>query len=195
MTLKMTGLDPKQQAILGAAWSAFATYGFRKTSMDDIARGAGMSRPALYLHFKNKDAIFRALVTVYNAEACENLRAALAGQGTLETRLLAAFQAQVGPAVEAMLTSPHGLEVFEAGMNAAAEDIEAGEAAFRAIYADWLEAEAAAGRVSLTGPSAEIARTICAALKGLKHTSGDFATYQAGVRQLAKLLGAALEPR
>ncbi|MEM7319164.1 MAG: TetR family transcriptional regulator, partial [Pseudomonadota bacterium] len=31
--------DPKQKAILEAAWTAFATYGFRKTSMDDIARG------------------------------------------------------------------------------------------------------------------------------------------------------------
>ena len=191
----MTGIDPKQQAILSAAWTAFATYGFRKASMDDIARGAGMSRPALYLHFKNKNAIFRALVAVYNAEASENLRAALVGHGALDARLLAGFQAQAGPAVEAMLTTPHGLEVFEAGMSAAAEDIEAGEAAFRAIYADWLEAEAAAGRVRLTGPSAEIARTICASLKGLKHTSGDFATYQVGVAQLAKLLGAALTLR
>lgn len=191
----MTSLDPKQQAILGAAWTAFATYGFRKASMDDIAKGAGMSRPALYLHFKNKDAIFRALVTAYNDEARIGLHAALTEAGALEDRLLAAFQAQAGPAVEAMLTAPHGLEVFEAGLNVAAEDIEAGEAGFRAIYANWLEVEAAAGNISLTGPSAEIARTICAALKGLKHTSGNIETYRSGVAQLAKLLGAALTPR
>ncbi|XHE56708.1 TetR/AcrR family transcriptional regulator [Phaeobacter sp. BS34] len=36
--------DPKQRAILEAAWGGFATYGYRKTSMDDIARRAGMSR-------------------------------------------------------------------------------------------------------------------------------------------------------
>ena len=46
--------DSKTAAILKSAFQAFATYGFKKTSMDDIAKGAGMSRPAVYLHFKNK---------------------------------------------------------------------------------------------------------------------------------------------
>ena len=73
--MNMAGIDPKQQAILEAAWMAFSTYGFRKTSMDDIAKGAGMSRPALYLHFKNKDAIFRALVTAYYGNAAAELGA------------------------------------------------------------------------------------------------------------------------
>ena len=58
-------LDDKQSVILTAAWAAFASYGYRKTSMDDIAKGAGMSRPALYMHFKNKEDILRSLVAKY----------------------------------------------------------------------------------------------------------------------------------
>ena len=54
--------DGKRGAILKAAFEVFITYGFRKTSMDDIARAAGMSRPGLYQLFANKTDIFRALV-------------------------------------------------------------------------------------------------------------------------------------
>ena len=32
--------DTRQKAILTSAFQAFSAYGFRKTSMDDIARGA-----------------------------------------------------------------------------------------------------------------------------------------------------------
>jgi AcrR family transcriptional regulator len=187
--------DPKQQAILGAAWMAFSRYGFRKTSMDDIAKGAGMSRPAVYLHFKNKEAIFRALVAKYYSTARADIRAALATEEPVAGRLLSAFQAQGGEAMEAMLSSPHGLEVFEAGMSVASEAIEEGEASLRCIYAQWLQAEAAAGRVALAGDPAEIARTFCAAMKGIKHTAADYAAYQAGVRQLAQLFSAGIMAR
>ena len=36
----------------------FLAYGFARTTMDDIARAADMSRPALYLLFKNKTDIY-----------------------------------------------------------------------------------------------------------------------------------------
>ncbi|KIC30391.1 TetR/AcrR family transcriptional regulator [Leisingera sp. ANG-M6] len=193
--MNMAGIDPKQQAILEAAWMAFSTYGFRKTSMDDIAKGAGMSRPALYLHFKNKDAIFRALVAAYYGNAAAGVQAALADPGPLPERLLAAFQAQGGEAVEQMMASPHGMELFEVTKHVAGAEIEDGEAALCAHYAAWLEQQAGAGEAALSGEAAEIARTICASLKGIKQTAADYAAYQAGVRQLAALIGAGLTPR
>ena len=38
----------------------FLKLGYRATTMRDIAQAAGMSRPAVYLVFANKDAVFRA---------------------------------------------------------------------------------------------------------------------------------------
>ncbi len=186
--------DPKQQMILESAWAAFSTYGFRKTSMDDIARGAGMSRPALYLHYRNKEAIFAGLVEGYYGLALEQVAAALVTKAPLADRLHAAFDAQGGPAMKAMMDSPHGLELFEAGMCAAGDAIAAGETALQAVYANWLQAEKAAGQVVLTGPVDEVARTFCSAMKGIKHTSTDYASYASGVAQLAALFGAALRP-
>ena len=67
----------RQDAILDAAFGAFATYGYRRTSMDDIARGAGLSRTALYLHYRNKEDIFRSLAARYFDEALRDMTAAL----------------------------------------------------------------------------------------------------------------------
>ena len=50
-----------RERILGAAFVRFARYGFRRTSMEDIAGEAGVSRAALYLQFRNKEEIFKSL--------------------------------------------------------------------------------------------------------------------------------------
>ena len=47
--------------ILGAAFTLFGRYGFKRASMEDIASEAGLSRTALYLQFRNKEEIFREL--------------------------------------------------------------------------------------------------------------------------------------
>jgi AcrR family transcriptional regulator len=58
--------DPRQAQravrILEAASDLFAHYGFDKTTMDDIARAAGVSKGAIYLHFRGKDDLFDALI-------------------------------------------------------------------------------------------------------------------------------------
>ena len=41
--------DSRREALLEAAVGVFARYGFRKTSMDEVARAAGVSRQGLYL--------------------------------------------------------------------------------------------------------------------------------------------------
>ncbi|MCA0856769.1 TetR/AcrR family transcriptional regulator [Phaeobacter italicus] len=193
--MDMPQIDPKQRNILESAWAAFATYGFRKTSMDDIAKRAGMSRPAVYLHFKNKTAILKALIDAYYADTSEAVRSALIAEGPIESRILSAFEAQGGAAMEAMLSTPHGMETLEASLSTAADHIKAGEALLRAVYAEWLEEMDRAAAVKLPGPPADVARAFCSAMKGVKHTSPDYAAYRAGVRQLALLVAAALVPR
>ncbi len=52
--------DDKKNRILAAARSVFLSYGFKRVNMNDIAEAAGVSRPALYVLFKNKEEIFIA---------------------------------------------------------------------------------------------------------------------------------------
>jgi AcrR family transcriptional regulator len=64
----MTKPDPAEQSrsrrerILDAAFSAFATRGYRDTAVDDIAGAAETSKGGIYFHFPNKEAIFRELM-------------------------------------------------------------------------------------------------------------------------------------
>ena len=57
-----TGAERTRQDTRPRSGQLFLRFGYRKTSMDDIARAAGVSRQALYLWFPNKEALFCAVV-------------------------------------------------------------------------------------------------------------------------------------
>jgi AcrR family transcriptional regulator len=60
---KETGRETGRQGyILETALKVFARHGFKKTSMEDIAQAAQISRQGIYLHFKNKEDIFKAAI-------------------------------------------------------------------------------------------------------------------------------------
>jgi AcrR family transcriptional regulator len=52
----------RRERLLESAASLFTLWGFDKTSVDDIAREAGISKGAVYLEFPNKDALLKAVV-------------------------------------------------------------------------------------------------------------------------------------
>lgn len=54
--------EQNEQRILDAALDVFSTFGYRGSTVDQIARGAGMSKPNLLYYFASKDAIYLALL-------------------------------------------------------------------------------------------------------------------------------------
>lgn len=52
----------REARILDAAADLIAHYGYDKTTVSDIARDAGISKGAIYLHFNTKDALFESLL-------------------------------------------------------------------------------------------------------------------------------------
>ena len=59
MEANSTDHSDRRLRVLDAAIGTFSRYGFRKTSMDEVARAAEISRQGLYLYFRNKDDLFR----------------------------------------------------------------------------------------------------------------------------------------
>jgi len=53
----------RREAILAAALDEFTERGFALTRMEDVARRAGVGKGTIYLHFEDKEALFRQLVT------------------------------------------------------------------------------------------------------------------------------------
>jgi TetR/AcrR family transcriptional regulator, regulator of autoinduction and epiphytic fitness len=99
----------RQERLLAVALEVFGRYGFRKASMDEIARSAGISRQGLYLHFANKDALFRAAVRQELDTALSDASRCLNAEGVgLQRRVVAALDAWLGRYVGSMLTSDIG---------------------------------------------------------------------------------------
>jgi len=56
--------SPRKEGILTAARAQFLEQGFSKTSMDAIARSAGVSKATLYAYFPSKETLFADLVEI-----------------------------------------------------------------------------------------------------------------------------------
>lgn len=54
--------DARPDEILTAALDVFAARGFAATKLEDVARRAGVTKGTIYLYFKNKEALFKAIV-------------------------------------------------------------------------------------------------------------------------------------
>lgn len=57
-----TGKDEVREQIVQTARLVFARYGYKKTSLEDIAREAKKGKSTIYYYFKSKDDIFKAVI-------------------------------------------------------------------------------------------------------------------------------------
>lgn len=178
----MTTEDPRRTRLLEAALGVFLRYGYRKTSMDDIARAADLSRQGLYLHFANKDELLRATVELALARALADATAALDDRGRpIAARLVRALDEWLGRYVGMM----QGHDV--------AELIELRDTLLQPLFADhegrFAEALTRAirgsglpGAYKASGLTArQLADTLHATALGLKHTVTTRAAFVDGV--------------
>ena len=66
--------EERRNQILEAAMAVFARQGFEEARMDDIAQEVGLSKGALYLYFKSKDAIISAILQFFFSAAMKKLQ-------------------------------------------------------------------------------------------------------------------------
>jgi AcrR family transcriptional regulator len=55
-------LSEKENRILDAAQQQFATYGYSKVTMEEIAENLGVVKGSLYYYFPNKEAVYQAVI-------------------------------------------------------------------------------------------------------------------------------------
>lgn len=79
--------DSRRAQILDAAGQLFAAHGFRKTQMREVAERAGLSTGALYRYFKNKEALFEALIDQQRPSEAELRQSVLSSDGSAMDRL------------------------------------------------------------------------------------------------------------
>ncbi len=100
--------------VLEAALAEFSAFGYRRSSMEGVARRAGVSRATLYLHWKGKQELFRGIVEQLHEDHLAAMQEVLEQEhGDLESALIAILQARFLRFVELTSGSPHAAELYD----------------------------------------------------------------------------------
>lgn len=179
----------RRARILEAATSVFLRYGLRKTSMDDLARAAGLSRQALYLHFATKEELFREAVLKLLGSLRETWRAALNDDGRpADERILAAFDAAHAHLVGSE-SATHMSELLAAATEHVGSAVAELDADLIADVAKLLKAEGLAASWKDDGVSARaLAELLSAASYGYKHRAATRAEYRERMRIAVRIV-------
>ena len=66
--------EQKRKSILSVAMELFKTYGFKKASINDVARKANVSQVTIYNHFGSKEGLVREVVKAILLDILERAR-------------------------------------------------------------------------------------------------------------------------
>ncbi|MFI6565935.1 TetR/AcrR family transcriptional regulator [Streptomyces sp. NPDC050534] len=158
-----TGADTDRRTlVLDSAMVTFARFGYRKTSMEEVARAADISRPGLYFLFSSKETLFRAAVTQALERDITAVERVLADTGRpLPERLVEAFDQWAGRYVGPL--SRDIAAVIEDNPGLLGEIVETTPRRFEELITDAIALESEQEAVSA------VAQTMISASIGLKH--------------------------
>jgi AcrR family transcriptional regulator len=184
--------ENRRESLLDAAVGVFARYGFRKTSMDEVARAAGVSRQGLYLQFADKEELFRKAVTHKLTRQLSAAMIALANdRDRLETRLIAACDEWAGRYVG--IAGTDAADLMCASTSLAGATLAEYESRFEQALAHAIAMSPLAAFCARSGFSAQdVARALHATARGLKQTSKSRQEFLQGMTTTARLFCAPL---
>lgn len=123
----------RRREILEAARECFLQFGYAKTSLDDIAKRAGISRPLIYRKFKNKEDVFNAVYEQLFEGLYPRVEAVLAGGGSAREKLFGVYERLLLEPWEAVMGAPMASEFYDACSQVLPE-VEAKHARLRLKY-------------------------------------------------------------
>lgn len=180
--------------ILAAASRLYLKWGYRKTTVEDIADEAGICRATVYVHFRGKDEIALAWVERYLAARRAALGAIAAESGPAAERLCRMLVERVMFSVDAATPYADSIDELFSALRArlmarrdAARVLEAG------IFAQTLREGVAMGEFCLADPD-DAARAVVAATNSLlpdtlsPHVLGERSEIEATIRSVATIL-------
>jgi len=167
--------------------STFARTGYRKASMDDLARATGVSRQALYNRFGSKALLADwTMKQLIDRSLTEALRQLANPQLTLIVRLTAALDLWVGQHIGMLRSSPHGIDVVAMAQSEPGDAVRAAERKLIAAMAEAIRRSGPGAAVSRAG---SMAQAMAWTAKGLVHAVPDHAAFR---REIDHIVGAML---
>jgi AcrR family transcriptional regulator len=190
----MQAKAPPQDRILDAAMRVFRRHGFRRSSIEQAAEEAGLTRQALYHHFASKEALFRAVLErIYE----QGLEAEIAAAKTAEEEgceLVEILVAQIAARMQALLASlqgsPHIEELFSEHLAQARDLFQSYSSRFADEIAATITRVCRKRKLALaSGVSVrELARCVEMAIHGTKSAFPSMQPVDAFLKQLEVML-------
>jgi AcrR family transcriptional regulator len=141
----------KRRQIVEGARSVFMAHGFDAASMGEIAKAAGVSKGTLYVYFKDKDELFKAIVQkecLFQAEGIFEFDVADPDiEGTLRRLGIAFVRALCAPGRQSAVRAV--IAIADRMPNLGRTFYETGPAVGIAKLQAYLEAQVAAGRLMI----------------------------------------------
>jgi AcrR family transcriptional regulator len=189
----------KPNAIVRAGLELFTKFGYRKTSIDDIARAAQVAKRTVYLHFENKAAVFLAILECLGDQMRQRCAAAEGAGGAAVDRLTGLLDAYFGVEFELFSKSEHMPELEETFSTLARAGIGDLNKEYGDRLARFLRSLEKTGEIG--GPPRgltleQIVHILIRAAKGTKHdpkVQGDRKALERRLRELAILTIAAMK--
>ncbi len=99
--------------VLDATYACLTRYGVRRTTVEDIAAAAGMSRTAVYQYVRSKDDAFRRLAARLHHRALELARESSAAAVPNGDRIRGVLEAKMNLVLTLAGDSPHTAELLD----------------------------------------------------------------------------------
>lgn len=170
----------KRRRILDTARLLFVRDGLRGTTMEALARAAGVAKPTLYGYFSDKDAVFTALLDDLSDALTAAFEAGMARPGTVAQRIGAALAGKYGVIAAVVESSPFAEELYATHSRFSLR--------FRALDAEMSETMVEALRQAGVREPVELNRLVQAAAYGVARKLLEEASVRAALPVLAERL-------
>jgi AcrR family transcriptional regulator len=155
--------DDKAKRAITAAADVFLRYGYARTTMGDIAKAAGMSRPALYLLFPGKEQLFAAATMQMSKQRLEDIRAAIHDCDGLQQKLVVGFEMLLLGVFALQQTTPDARDMDDLSFPVVGEIYTM----FVGFFAEVINE----ARTRISMPADQIARVLLFGLRGLREVA------------------------
>ncbi len=155
----MAGTLTTSEAIGFAALAEFTAFGYRRTSIESIARRADVSRATVYAHWSNKEELFRALVSRLHEDHLAQMQAVADDPDLdIESRITKLLRAQFLQFVDLTAGSPYGAELYDRHGTLCGEIARTANARAEKILTTALRRAVKAGEIDLAASGLTVAQ-------------------------------------
>jgi AcrR family transcriptional regulator len=182
--MRVAAPDEKLGRAIDAGADVFLRYGYARTTMGDIAKAAGMSRPALYLLFPGKEQVFAAATMFLARRRLDEIRTALEPYAGLRDRLTTACVMLLVRVFELQQSTPDARDMDDLSFPVV-RDIYA---MFEQFFASIIAAEVPAPAI----PAEVAARVLLYGARGLREVAASPQEYTALIQAHVGLICAGM---